>query len=365
MHMKIPQTILMEAIDSELHGVLLEKYAQVQLKQILQEQDEYPSLDQTERLLGDILAALGSVDMSIDYLTAALTGNDPASINIMQKTVGRLGSAGAQLTQPATPPPPTQEGVRGGQAPEAHHDLDPEGEYPELEWPEDSDEEGDLRADARLGGDWEGSAIDDEPKPRRPPKEYRREAIKILASFNIDVGQQAIDILAWELYNKGQSATTQDMEEPVGKSPWWRRVLKRAISEDLKAGMHKPLLNEISKEDLSVVRYHTQGQPYEVEKLLIQLLDRYGLSVEEIAQLASYTGEMEPEDVQQEPDALQQIREELHDYLEEVYSKKQRDFMCAMKDAPAGDRPESLSQGEAEHLCKAPMETPKSKRKKK
>ena len=88
--MKTTQTELMKTIDTELYAVLLEKYAHLQLRHVLQEQDEYPSLDQTERLLGDILLALGSVDMSIDYLTAALTGNDPASINIMQKTVGRL-----------------------------------------------------------------------------------------------------------------------------------------------------------------------------------------------------------------------------------------------------------------------------------
>lgn len=365
MHMKTTQTELMKTIDTELYAVLLEKYAHLQLRHVLQEQDEYPSLDQTERLLGDILLALGSVDMSIDYLTAALTGNDPASINIMQKTVGRLGSAGAQLTKPTPPPPPTQEGVRGGQAPEAHHDLDPEGEYPELEWPEDSDEEGSLRADTRLGGDWEGSAIDDEPKPRRPPREYRREAIKILASFNIDVGQQAIDILAWELYNKAQSGTTQDMDAPVGKNPWWQRILKKAIREDLRSGMNKPLLNEVSKEELSAVRYFTQGQPYEVEKLLIQLLDRYGLALEDVEQLAAEIGSMEPADVSRAPATVQQIREELQNYLKEVYSQKQRDFMCAMKDAPHGDRPEGLSQDEADHLCKAPMEKPKSKRKNK
>ena len=57
----------------------------------------------------------------------------------------------------------------------------------------------------------------------------------------------------------------------------------------------------------------------------------------------------------------QYIKEELNSYLDEVYSKKQKDFMCAMKDAPAGERPESLSQGEAEHLCKAPIEEPKKK----
>jgi DNA-binding transcriptional MerR regulator len=176
------------------------------------------------------------------------------------------------------------------------------------------------------------------------------------------VGRQAIDILGWELYNKAQSATTQDMDASVGESPWWRRVLKKAIREDLRAGIDKPLLNEVTKEELSAVRYFTQGQPYEVEKLLIQLLDRYGLSLEDVEQLAAEIGGMAPADINQEPAVMQQIKEELQAYLKEVYSKKQRDFMCAMKDAPEGDRPESLSQSEAEHLCSAPMEKPKKRK---
>ena len=56
------------------------------------------------------------------------------------------------------------------------------------------------------------------------------------------------------------------------------------------------------------------------------------------------------------------IEEEIGVYLDEVYSDKQRDFMCAMKDAPHGERPENLSQGEAEELCKGPMKKPNTKR---
>jgi len=40
--------------------------------------------------------------------------------------------------------------------------------------------------------------------------------------------------------------------------------------------------------------------------------------------------------------------------IKEVYSDKQRKFMCAMKE-PDADRPEGLSQAEAEEMCSGPM----------
>lgn len=46
--------------------------------------------------------------------------------------------------------------------------------------------------------------------------------------------------------------------------------------------------------------------------------------------------------------------EDLPVELEEVYSQKQRDYMCAMKDAPAAERPKGLSQDEAEEMCYGP-----------
>ena len=49
------------------------------------------------------------------------------------------------------------------------------------------------------------------------------------------------------------------------------------------------------------------------------------------------------------------IKEELN----EVYSEKQRRYMCAMKDADADERPEGLSQDEAEEQCKGPMKKKK------
>jgi hypothetical protein len=47
--------------------------------------------------------------------------------------------------------------------------------------------------------------------------------------------------------------------------------------------------------------------------------------------------------------------------LQEVYSDKQRSYMCAMKDADADERPEGLSQKEAEELCKGPMKKKKKR----
>jgi len=225
-----------------------------------------------------------------------------------------------------------------------------------------------LRADAVLGGgagDWQRAKDEMTPPPKRPPKEYRRQAIHILASFNVDVGQQAIDVLAWELVRANASAPTQSMEVPVGKPSWLQNILKKAIKEDLKAHMGYHNLREAEQGQISAIRHFTQGMPYEVESILIQLVDRYGFDLEEAEQLANELKRMQGSELEGEPQLAQYVKEELEGYLDEVYSKKQRDFMCAMKDAPDGDRPDSLSQGEAEHLCSAPMEEPKSKRKEK
>ena len=174
------------------------------------------------------------------------------------------------------------------------------------------------------------------------------------------MGPQEIDIVAWQLYNNAQDAPTQAMKQPPGKLSAFKRGLK-------KLG-----LAEINQGDLSTIRYFTQGLPYEVEALLIGLVDKHNFTLEEVELMANelrgmHGGELEPEPQQRiaERNLNQYIKEELNTYLDEVYSKKQRQFMCAMKDAPDGDRPDGLSQGEAEHLCSAPMEEPKSKRKNK
>ena len=194
--------------------------------------------------------------------------------------------------------------------------------------PEEEDPEA-LRADTVLGGgpgEWARAKAEMTPPPRRPPKQYRREAIKILASFNVDVGQQAIDILAWELANAAAQAETEPLEGPAEKPSWLQKILRKAIRED-------------EQGQISAIRHFTQGMPYEVESILIQLVDRYGFDLEEAEQLANELKRMQGSDLEGEPQLAQYVKEELEGYLDEVYSKKQRDFMCAMKDAPDGDRP--------------------------
>ena len=41
--------------------------------------------------------------------------------------------------------------------------------------------------------------------------------------------------------------------------------------------------------------------------------------------------------------------------LTEVHSKKQRNYMCAMKDKKADERPKGLSKAEAGEMCTGPM----------
>ena len=46
----------------------------------------------------------------------------------------------------------------------------------------------------------------------------------------------------------------------------------------------------------------------------------------------------------------------IREVLQEVTSEKQRRYMCALKDKPADERPEGLSQAEAEEMCKSEVE---------
>ena len=53
-------------------------------------------------------------------------------------------------------------------------------------------------------------------------------------------------------------------------------------------------------------------------------------------------------------DLIRIIKEELDATMDEVYSEKQRRYMCAMAE-PDADRPKGLSQKEAEEMCSGPM----------
>jgi len=84
------------------------KLSKQKLKQIIKE--ELLSEDGNENkqisLLGQILGAIESVDMSLDYIAAALTGDDPVSIAARQSSIGRYARPKAQPT-----PPPVREEI--------------------------------------------------------------------------------------------------------------------------------------------------------------------------------------------------------------------------------------------------------------
>ncbi len=307
---------LAEIIRTELQTTLRQKYLYRQLVEVLDDQGVEVSTAKLEDLLEDVIEALAGIDMGIDYLTAAITGDDPYSINVAQRTIGRGAMVGRDVKLPSGSKPQAEvdEALVGSKTLAAHTPED-------LEDTEEEEDPTALKATDVLGGEWEGEAIDDEPASMRAPRQYRREAIRILSNFNVDVGREAVDILAWELYRAAADAPTQALEEPVGKSPWWRRTLKKAIGEDLIAGLDKPLLNEISKQELSAIRHFTQGQPYEMEKMLIQLVDRYGFDLADVEQLAKELARMEPGDIQHKPDMVRYVKEELEAYLSEKKTK--------------------------------------------
>jgi len=100
---------------------------------------------------------------------------------------------------------------------------------------EDPEEDPDaLKATDVLGGEWSGP-IDDEPAPVHPPEEYRREAIQLLASYldAENINRQAVDAVAWQLYNQAMQGDTVAMEEPPKKKRF--KFFDEMIREELKA----------------------------------------------------------------------------------------------------------------------------------
>ena len=61
----------------------------------MEQLSEQPALDTSkmEELLEDLLDQLGKLDLSIDYLAAAVTGDDPLNIGVAQSALGRLAEA--------------------------------------------------------------------------------------------------------------------------------------------------------------------------------------------------------------------------------------------------------------------------------
>ena len=98
--MVINETKMTEIVKEELKRVLLERYARIEITQLLTEQEAVSTM-RIEELLGDVIESLGLIDLSIDYLTAALTGTDTASIGTAQRA-GR----GARVSRAAAAPQP-------------------------------------------------------------------------------------------------------------------------------------------------------------------------------------------------------------------------------------------------------------------
>ena len=58
-----------------------------------------------------------------------------------------------------------------------------------------------------------------------------------------------------------------------------------------------------------------------------------------------------------------QLNALIREVLQEVTSEKQRRYMCALMNKSADERPEGLSQAEAEEMCKSEVEEGKKKKK--
>jgi hypothetical protein len=96
-----------------------------------------------------------------------------------------------------------------------------------------------LRAADVLGagpGEWKTSS-DVHGAPQRPPKEYRRQAIQMLAGLmDVDhIRPQDIDVVAWQLYNNAMEGPTR-ADEPLKKPTLLKRIsarLKQIVAEEL------------------------------------------------------------------------------------------------------------------------------------
>ena len=66
------------------------KITKRELKNLIKE--EVSDMSGIEELLKDLLSQLEKLDVSIDYLASSLTGQDPLSIGVTQRSLGRLAA---------------------------------------------------------------------------------------------------------------------------------------------------------------------------------------------------------------------------------------------------------------------------------
>jgi len=230
MSIKITKKKLMETVEKEMKSVLLETYLRIQISQVLTEQTERISTDKIETLLSSVIGNLENIDMSIDYLTSAITGHDPFSLGIAQRVAGR---GGGRFTPSSGAPEQVSEA-------EELAELNPHKTLPQHE-PEDFEEPEEdptaLKATDTLGGAWAGPIDDEpatEPATRRPPVEYLNKAMELMASFNVDPGREALEVIAWQLYNQAMQGDTVAMEEPPKKKKRFG-FFENMIKEELEA----------------------------------------------------------------------------------------------------------------------------------
>ena len=207
---------------------------------------------------------------------------------------------------------------RGFVEPDYLDELPPEGEYPEMEWPERSGEEGDLRADTVL-------SVNIGPRVRDIPDSD---------SWPVAPGQEAIMQAFNELWDAEYMAklkkklSPQDYKEV--EADFQRKMMAQArkiAAAQAKAGT--VVMDDPPKEKKPLDRFRNL-----LKRMVSEELESY----------------------------IQELQEQ---HLEEVYSDKQRRWACAQANKPAGKRKKSLSKKEADEMCKGPKLKPKSKRKKK
>jgi hypothetical protein len=89
--MKITKQKLIETVQAELKTVLIERYVREEMMALLKE--EKISTRELEKLLARAVEVLEDIDVSIDYLSATMSGVSAAEIELGQATIGRGVSA--------------------------------------------------------------------------------------------------------------------------------------------------------------------------------------------------------------------------------------------------------------------------------